>query len=84
MSVYSQEVEKIREIIAEILEVEVDQVEMDTDLVEELEADSMMALEIMATIEKELDIKIPESELPNFGTLNEILSVLNSLKVANL
>lgn len=81
MSVNTIEFEKIKELIAEVLEVEVSEIEMDTDLVEELDADSMMALEIMASIEKELDIKISEDELPNFGTLREILDVVNNLKV---
>ncbi|KMJ56145.1 acyl carrier protein [Bacillus sp. LL01] len=81
MMIKDVEVQKLKEIIAEVLEVEVEEVEMETDLVEELEADSMMALEIMATIEKEFGMKIPEDELPNFGSLKEISEVLDKLKV---
>lgn len=81
MSFEKKEVQFLKEIIAEILEVEESNVGLETDLVEELEADSMMALEIMATIEKEFNVTIPEEELPNFGSLKEILNVLNKLKV---
>jgi len=84
MNIEVNEVEKIREIIAEILEVEVSEVEMDTDLVEELDADSMMALEIMATIENEMGVKISEKDFPKFGTLREILDVINTVKSSKL
>jgi len=75
------EVNTLTEIIAEVLEVEVEEVQMETDLVDELEADSMMALEIMATIEKKFNVNIPEEELPNFGSLSEIINVVTKLSV---
>ena len=81
MNIDDLEVRKLQRIISEILEAEMNQVELDTDLVEELDADSMMALEIMATIEKEFNVNIPEDELPNFGSLREIAQILNDLKV---
>ncbi|MBE1555095.1 acyl carrier protein [Sporosarcina limicola] len=69
-------IEKVRAIIAEVLEVEIDEVKAETDLVEELDADSMMALEIMATIEKEFRVKIPENEIQNFTTLDAIIKIV--------
>ncbi|ADP31143.1 acyl carrier protein [Bacillus atrophaeus] len=68
--------EKLIEMIAEILEVEPEEIKDDTDLVEELDADSMMALEILASVEKEFQIKIPEEELQNFTTINNIISII--------
>lgn len=69
------QVEEVKEIIAEVLEVEVDEVELKTDLVEDLDADSMMALEIMASIEKKFKIRIPEDEIQNFVTLESIIKI---------
>ncbi|PFO75042.1 acyl carrier protein [Bacillus cereus] len=68
--------EKLIQMIAEVLEVEIEDIKDDTDLVEELDADSMMALEILAGIEKEFQIKIPEEELQKFTSLNNIISVI--------
>lgn len=68
--------EKLIQMIAEVLEVETEDIKDDTDLVEELDADSMMALEILAGIEKEFQIKIPEEELQKFTSLNNIISVI--------
>lgn len=68
--------EKLVGMIAEILEVEPEEIKDGTDLVEELDADSMMALEILACVEKEFQIKIPEEELQNFTTVNNIISII--------
>lgn len=68
--------EKLVGMIAEILEVEPEEIKDDTDLVEELDADSMMALEILACVEKEFQIKISEEELQNFTTVNNIISII--------
>ncbi|MBY8914111.1 acyl carrier protein [Bacillus sp. YC2] len=68
--------EKLIEMIADILEVEPDEIKDNTDLVEELDADSMMALEILASVEKEFQVKIPEEELQRFTTVNNIISII--------
>lgn len=70
--------EEIREIVAEIIEVEQEEIGPDTNLVTELGADSMMALEILATIEKKYKLVIPEKELPNMITLSQILDVIKT------
>lgn len=67
---------KLIEMIADILEVEPEEIQDDTDLVEELDADSMMALEILAGVEKKFQIKIPEEDLQKFTSLKNIISVI--------
>ena len=41
--------------------------------------DSMMALEIMAAIEKKYRIAIPEDTLPKFTTLNQTVSLISNI-----
>jgi acyl carrier protein len=72
MSIYKEE---IKTIVAEIIEVDHEEIGDDTNLVVAFGADSMMALEILATIEKKYKIIIPEDELKNLITLNGIVSV---------
>ena len=70
--------EDIREIVAEIIEVDPEEIGNDTNLVTDLGTDSMMALEILATIEKKYKLVIPEKELPNMITLLQILDIMKS------
>jgi acyl carrier protein len=65
--------DELREIIAEIIEVEPDEIEKDSHFVMDFGADSMMALEILASIEKKYKIIIPEEELPNMITMEKII-----------
>jgi acyl carrier protein len=65
----------VRKLIADIIEMEPDQIAPDANLVEDLGMDSMMALEILASIEKKFRIKIPEEDLPKITTLNNAIEL---------
>ena len=65
----------VRQLIADIIEMEPDQIPPDAHLVEDLGMDSMMALEILASIEKKFRIKIPEEDLPKITTLNNAIEL---------
>jgi len=65
----------IRNLIATIIEVEPSRIGPETHLVKDLGIDSMMALEILAAIEKKYKIRIPEGRLPQMTTLNGALAV---------
>ena len=65
----------VRKIISEILEMEPQTINSDAHLVEDLGMDSMMALEILASVEKRFKIKIPEDNLPKMTTLNKIIEM---------
>ena len=66
---------EIKEIVADTLEEDEDEINGDPIFVEEYDVDSMLALEILATIEKKYKIKIPEERLANITTLNETVSL---------
>ena len=71
-----QNIEKeVRELIAEIIEMNPDEIQPDAHLVEDLGMDSMMALEILASLEKKFKIRIPEDELPKITTLNKAIEL---------
>ena len=67
--------QEVRELIADIIEMEPSKIEPDAHLVEDLGMDSMMALEILATMEKKFKIKIPEEDLPKITTLNHAIEL---------
>jgi len=64
---------KIREIIvniAEDMDIDEDKVTNDAHLVDDLGLDSMALLEILAGIEKNFGVKIPEAEFPELTSIN--------------
>ena len=65
----------IRHLVAEILEREPSQIDPDARLVEDLGMDSMMALEIVASIERKYRVKLPEAELANVKTLQRVIEL---------
>ncbi len=67
--------QEIRELIADIIEMPAEKIEPDAKLVEDLGMDSMMALEILATLEKKFKIKLPEEDLPKITTLNKTIEL---------
>lgn len=53
------EFEKLQQIIAEVLNVEPDEITMETTFVDDLGADSLDVFQIIMGIEEEFDIEIP-------------------------
>lgn len=66
---------EIRSIIAEIIEREPDEISPDAKFYEDLGVDSMMALEILAAIEKKYKIAISEEKLAELLTLRQTMKV---------
>ncbi len=71
--------EDIRNLVAEILETEPSEIASDAHFVKDLGMDSMMALEILAGIEKKYRIVIPEDALPKFTSLNETAAIIKDV-----
>lgn len=69
----------IRQIVAEIAEMELSELKDNMNFFEELEMDSMMALEILAIIEKKLDIEIEEQYLEDMTSIENVLKVIETV-----
>ncbi|MCU0651957.1 MAG: acyl carrier protein [Candidatus Omnitrophica bacterium] len=67
--------EEIKNLIAEIIEKDPGQVTPEAKFFEDLGVDSMMALEILAAIEKKYKISIPEEKLAQLTTLAQTIAV---------
>jgi acyl carrier protein len=66
---------EIRAIIAEIIEVEEEEIRGDSIFGEELEVDSVKALEIMVEIEKKYGITVDEDRLKDIKNLNDTIAL---------
>lgn len=67
--------EEVRELVARILERDPAAVDPEARLVQDLGMDSMMALEIVASLEKRYKIKLPEQELQAITTLGRVMDL---------
>ena len=67
--------QEVTQLIADIVEMDPVEINPDAHLVEDLGMDSMMALEILATIERKFRIKIPEDDLPKITTVNRAIEM---------
>jgi acyl carrier protein len=68
--------ETLREIVAEVLEMEPSEVSDTADFVEEYSADSLRAIEILARIEKRFGIEIPQNALAEMRNLEGVRAIV--------
>lgn len=77
MSPKEDDLEKeVRRLIADIVELQEDKITPDALFVEDLGMDSMMALEILASLEKKYKIQVPEENLAKFTNLRETVRLV--------
>jgi len=72
----SERFEELRGIVADVLELEPEEVGDGADFVAEYEADSLRAIEILARIEKKYKVEIPQSLLPEMVNLKAVYDVV--------
>jgi len=67
---------KVRDIIVDQLSVDESMVAMDTNLMKDLEADSLDAVEIIMAIEEEYGIEIPDDAIMSIVTIGDAVEKL--------
>jgi len=70
--------DKIKEIIANKIQVDEDKITPETSLMKDLEADSLDAVEIIMGIEEEFDIEIPDADAEGFQNVGDIVAFVES------
>lgn len=65
------EFEKLKKIIAEVLNVDVDEITMDTTFVDDLGVDSLDIFQIIMGLEEEFDIEIANEEAEKIVTVGD-------------
>lgn len=72
------EFEKLQQIIAEVLNVEPDEITMDTTFVDDLGADSLDVFQIIIGIEEEFDIEIPNEAAESIVTVADAVEQIKN------
>lgn len=66
--------EKVTEIIVEQLGVSADQVKPESNLIDDLGADSLDAVELVMAVEEEFGIEVPDEEAEKLRSVGDIVS----------
>ena len=70
--------EKVKAILAEQFEVDEDSLLNDTDLQDDLGADSLDVVDLLMSIEDEFEIEIPDEEIENIRTVADLVNYIES------
>lgn len=76
------EFEKLRGIIAEVLNIDASKIEPSTTFVDDLGADSLDVLQIVMAIEDSFDIKIPDDVTDKIVTVQDAADQIKAAKNA--
>ena len=69
-------VEKVAAILAEQLDAEEESITLETNLVDDLGADSLDVVDLVMTLEDEFDMEIPDEDIENVRTVGDIVKYL--------
>lgn len=72
------EFEKLKQIIAEVLNVDVEEITMETTFVDDLGADSLDVFQIIMGIEEEFDIEIQNEDAEKIATVADAVEQIKN------
>lgn len=70
------EFEKLKKVIAEVLNVDPDEIAMESTFLDDLGADSLDVFQIIMGIEEEFDIEIPAEKAEKITTVEEAVELI--------
>lgn len=72
------EFEKLKQVIADVLNVDPEEITMDTTFVDDLGADSLDVFQIIMGIEEEFDIEVPPEDAEKITTVEEAVNLIKN------
>ena len=70
--------EKVKAILSEQFDVEEDSITPDTNLSEDLEADSLDVVDLLMSNDDEHDIDVPDEEFDNIKTVDQLVKYIEA------
>ena len=68
--------EKLQEIIADQLEIDADDIAYDSNILDDLGADSLDVVDLIMSIEDEFGIEVPDEALENIRTVEDMVKFI--------
>ena len=72
------ELDKLKEVIADVLSVDPNEITLDTTFMEDLGADSLDVFQIIMGIEEAFEIEIPADEVEHITTVGEAVALIKN------
>ena len=73
-------IDKVKEIIANQLSIDVDKLTENTNISEDLGADSLDLVEILMSLEDEFKVSIPDEVIPQIKSIKDVVEFIESHK----
>lgn len=68
--------EKMKKILAEQLDTDADSITLETDIQDDLGADSLDVVEMLMSIEDEFEIEIPDEKIESLKTVGQVVAYI--------
>ena len=65
--------ERIRELLAEQLDIEEEKITMDSDILEDFEADSLDVVDMVMSLEDEFGVEVPDEAVEGLKTVGDVV-----------
>jgi len=72
--------EKVREVLAAQFEIDADSISMETNLIDDLGADSLDVVELIMSVEDEFGISINDDAAANLITVKQIVEYIDKIQ----
>ena len=73
--------EKLKDMIADQLDVDAEAIKMESSITEDLHADSLDVVDLIMAIEGEFDLEIPDNDVENIKTVGDIVNRMHDLEI---
>lgn len=72
--------DQIKKILVETMDIEEEKITLDANLKDDLNLDSLDSVELIMSAEEEFGIEIPDEDVMNFKTVNDIVNYIEEHK----
>lgn len=73
-------IEKVKELLAEQLGMDVNEIHDDSNILEDLGADSLDIIEMLMTLEEEYGVTIPDDQIGQVKTVKQVADLIEKCK----
>ena len=71
-------IKKVRDLVAEQFDIEADEVTAESQIVDDLGADSLDVVDLISAVEDEFDVQIPDEKVEGIKTVGDIVAFIES------
>ena len=70
----SEVFDRIRDYLAELLDVDPEKITMASDIVNDFDADSLDVIDMITTLSEDFGVDIPDDDIENFHTVGDVVA----------